>query len=87
MRIEHFAVALALVLIHPLQRPVVEHAVLAIAALHLQRRIGHRFAAPGIYQRGAVGKRRLGAERVQALPGLPRQHQQREQDQQESHHD
>ncbi len=81
MGIQHLAVALSLILIHPRQRRIVQHAVLAIAALHLQRGIDHRLAASGIDQRSAVNMRRLGAKGIQALPGLPRQHQQRQQDQ------
>ncbi|MNZ69140.1 hypothetical protein D3C78_874320 [compost metagenome] len=76
MRVQHFAVAFALILIDLFQRTVVQHAVLAIAALHFQRGVGHRFAASGINERRAVSLRGLGAERIKALPRLPCQHQQ-----------
>ncbi|MNP23385.1 hypothetical protein D3C76_1160930 [compost metagenome] len=77
MGVQHFTVAFALILIDLRQRAVVEHAVLTIAALHLQRGVGHCLAAAGIDQRGAVRLCRLGAERVEALPRLPGQNQQR----------
>ena len=79
--VQHLAVALPLVLIDARQRRIVQHAVLAIAALHLQCGIDHRLAASGVDQGGTVNMRRLGAEGVQALPGLPGQHQQWQQDQ------
>ena len=81
VRVQHLAVALPLVLIDARQRRIVQHAVLAIAALHLQCGIDHRLAASGVDQGGTVNMRRLGAEGVQALPGLPGQHQQWQQDQ------
>ncbi len=87
MGIKHVAVAFALALVDPRQGGIVKHAVLPVAAFHLQRRVGHRLAAPGIDKRGSVGARRLGAERVQALPRLPGQHQQRQQNQQKRHND
>ncbi|CSF23082.1 Uncharacterised protein [Shigella sonnei] len=74
--IEHFAVTLALALINLRKRRVVQHAILTVATLHLQRRVGHRFTTPGINKRSAVNQRRLIAKRIQALPGLPCQHQQ-----------
>jgi len=84
--IEHFAVTLALALINLRKRRVVQHAVLTIAALHLQCRVGHRFTAPGINKRSAVNQRRLIAKCIQALPGLPCQHQQGQQNQQKCQH-
>lgn len=61
MGIQHFAVAFTLVLINPLQRAVVQHAILAIATLHLQRGVGHCLATAGINKRGAVSQGRTGA--------------------------
>ena len=83
MSIKHFAVALALILVDPRQRRIVQHAVLAVATFHLQRCVNHRFAAAGVYKGSTVDMRRLRAQRVEALPRLPCQHQQRQQDQHE----
>ena len=80
-RLKHFAITLTLILIDPLKGRIVQHAILEIATLHFQRGVDHRFATPRISQGGAVNMRGLGAERVQALPGLPCQHQQRQHDQ------
>ena len=57
--VQHFAVAFTLVLIDPLQRAIVQHAVLAIATLHLKRGVGHRLATASINKRGAVSQGRL----------------------------
>ena len=87
MGIQHFAVALALTLVHLFQRAIVKHAVLTIATLHLKRGVGHGFTASCVNKRRAVRQCRLGTQRVQALPGLPGKDQQRQQDQQKGHHD
>lgn len=87
MSVQHFAVAFTLALINLFQRPIVKHAILTIAALHLQRGVGHRFTASGVDERRTVGQSRLRTQRVQALPRLPGKDQQRQQDQQEGHHD
>lgn len=83
MSIKHFAVALALILVDPRQRRIVQHAVLTVATFHLQRCVNHRFAAAGVDKGSTVDMRRLRAQRVEALPRLPCQHQQRQQDQHE----
>ena len=80
--VQHLRILLALVLVQLLQRRIDQHAVLTIAALHLQRHAGHRLTAPRVHQRGAVDVRRLRAEVIQALVGLIGQHQQRQQHQQ-----
>lgn len=72
MGIQHFAVAFTLVLIDPLQRTVVQHAVLAIATLHLQRGVGHCLATAGINKRGAVSQGRTGITHSGfAMPATP----------------
>ena len=77
MGIQHFTVAFALTLIHLRQRRIVKHAILTIAPLHLQRGVGHRLATASVDKRRTVRQRRLGAERIQALPCLPGEDQQR----------
>lgn len=71
MRIQHITVAFTLTLVDHGQRWIIKHTVLPIAALHLQRDVGHRLAASGVNQRGAVGQRRLRAQGIQTLPRLP----------------
>ena len=73
MRIQHVAVAFTLALVNLSQRRVIKHTVLPVATLHLQRGIGHRFAASGVNQRGLVRQRRLRAQGIQTLPRLPGQ--------------
>lgn len=77
MGVQHFTVAFALALIHLCQRRIVKHAILTIAALHLQGGIGHRLTATRIDKGSTVSLRRLGAKRVQTLPRLPCEDQQR----------
>lgn len=53
--VEHFAVAFALALVHHGKGWIVKHAILAVAALHLQRYVGHSLAAARIDKRRTVG--------------------------------
>ncbi|CAH0240995.1 hypothetical protein SRABI106_02403 [Rahnella aquatilis] len=85
MGIQQLGILLVLILIKAGKGRIVKDAILAVAALHLQRDAGHRFTATRITQRGAVDTRRLPAELIQAVIGLIGQHQQRQHHQQESH--
>ncbi|MNH38497.1 hypothetical protein D3C79_995380 [compost metagenome] len=87
MGVQHLRILFTLILVQPLQGGIHQHAILTIAALHLQRHAGHRLAAPCIHQRGAVDVRGLRAEMIQALISLISQHQQRQQHQQKRHQD
>ncbi len=60
LRLQHSGIALTLAFIDFRQRHVIQHAVLPVAALHFERDIGHRLAAPGIHLGERVGLRRLG---------------------------
>ncbi len=64
-----------LILIKAGKSGIVEDTILTVTALHLQRDAGHRFAAAGVAQRGAVNARRLTAELIEAVIGLIGQHQ------------
>ncbi len=83
--IKHLRVFGALGLIEVGEHRIVQHAVLAIATLQFQRGSRHRFTATNVSERSTVGIRRPFAQRRQAFPCLPGQHQQGQQHQQKGH--